>query len=164
MNQPVTNYISILNTLKGKIQQARYNASVVVNVELLKLYWEIGTTILQQQKLEGWGAKVIDRLAIDLRVEFSDFKGLSVRNLKYMRAFAEAYPDFISDQQNIHSAKVVNNQSDIIVQTPSAQIENNDVQPVKFVQTPSVHMPTKLTTPCRLKLTTSCRSNLTPPF
>jgi predicted nuclease of restriction endonuclease-like (RecB) superfamily len=116
MSQPVTNYISILNTLKAKIQQARYNASIVVNVELLKLYWDIGNTILEQQKLEGWGAKVIDRLAIDLRVEFSDFKGLSVMNLKYMRAFAEAYPEFG------------------IVQTLSAQFEGTDIQTGIIVQ------------------------------
>lgn len=123
MNQPVTNYISILNSLKEKIRQARYNASVVVNVALLKLYWEIGNTILEQQKLEGWGTKVIDRLAIDLRVEFSDFKGLSVRNLKYMRAFAEAYPEFG------------------FVQTPSAQLKNTDIQPVEIVQTLSAQLP-----------------------
>ncbi len=44
-----------------------------------------------RQAQEGWGAKVIDRLALDLRREFPEMKGLSPRNLKYMRAFAEAY-------------------------------------------------------------------------
>jgi predicted nuclease of restriction endonuclease-like (RecB) superfamily len=46
-----------------------------------------------RQQQEGWGAKVIDRLAKDLKREFPDMKGFSPRNLKYMRAFAEAYPD-----------------------------------------------------------------------
>lgn len=56
-------------------------------------------TILQQQKKEGWGAKVIDRLAADLKSEFPDLKGLSLRNLKYMRVFAEAWPFFGIVQQ-----------------------------------------------------------------
>src|SRR5271157_1953418 len=123
MSQQITNYVSVLNSLKEKIRKSRYNASVVVNVELLKLYWDIGNTILNQQKLEGWGTKVIDRLAMDLRVEFSDFKGLSVRNLKYMRAFAEAYPEIG------------------IVQTLSAQFEDKDIQSVKFVQTLAAQIP-----------------------
>ena len=45
------------------------------------------------QTRQGWGAKVIEQLAKDLRLEFPDMQGLSKRNLQYMRAFAEAYPD-----------------------------------------------------------------------
>jgi predicted nuclease of restriction endonuclease-like (RecB) superfamily len=89
------NYHIILSSLKEKIKLARQNATLAVNNELLLVYWEIGNTISLQQKSEGWGTKVIDRLAADLKTEFPDFKGLSVRNLKYMKAFAEAYPDFI---------------------------------------------------------------------
>ena len=62
--------------------------------EMLFVYWQIGQTILAQQQKAGWGAKIIDRLSVDLKTEFPDFKGLSVRNLKYMRTFAEAYPQF----------------------------------------------------------------------
>ena len=46
-----------------------------------------------RQARQGWGAKVIDRLSQDLRSAFPDIKGFSPRNLKYMRAFAEAWPD-----------------------------------------------------------------------
>lgn len=88
------NYGSVLAGLKEKIRNARLKAIQSVNRQLLMLYWEIGNTILEQQRQEGWGAKVIDRLAADFKVEFEDNKGLSARNLKYMRAFAEAYPDF----------------------------------------------------------------------
>jgi len=59
---------------------------------LIILYWEIGRLILERQEAEGWGAKVIDRLSVDLNREFPNMKGLSSRNLKYMRAFAETYP------------------------------------------------------------------------
>ncbi len=57
---------------------------------MVLLYWEIGKIILARQQAEGWGAKVIDRLSADLRAAFPDMGGLSARNLKYMRAFAEA--------------------------------------------------------------------------
>ncbi len=60
---------------------------------MIQLYWEIGKFILAQQEKEGWGTKVIDRLSKDLRSEFTDMKDLSARNLKYMRKFAEAYPN-----------------------------------------------------------------------
>ncbi len=88
------NYESILTGLKDKIRQARMRAVRAVNTELISVYWEIGNTILLQQKKEGWGTKIIDRLAHDLKSEFPDMQGLSIRNFKYMRSFAEAYPDF----------------------------------------------------------------------
>ncbi len=70
---------------------------MTVNQELLKLYWQIGNDILQRQQQQGWGSKVIDQLAKDLRVAFPELKGFSARNLKYMRAFAEAWgePEFV---------------------------------------------------------------------
>ncbi|TXJ23161.1 MAG: DUF1016 domain-containing protein [Chitinophagaceae bacterium] len=114
------NYILVLQDLKGKIQQARQRAILAVNSELLLAYWEIGNTILIQQKKEGWGTKVISRLIADLKTEFPDMKGLSPRNFKYMRAFAEAYPNFI--QSNKSLSKNNDNQSPIIVQQLVAQL------------------------------------------
>lgn len=64
-----------------------------VNRELVLLYWAIGRRILENQRLEGWGAKVIDRLSQDLRQAFPEMTGFSPRSLKYMRAFAAAWPD-----------------------------------------------------------------------
>ena len=86
-------YSEFLANLKRRVQKARLKAALSVNQELILLYWEIGQMILERQRKEGWGAKVIDRLAHDLRKEFPDMKGFSARNLKYMRSFAEAYPD-----------------------------------------------------------------------
>lgn len=86
-------YTDWLSDLKSRIQNARMRAALAVNAELVRLYWEIGHDIIARQKLQGWGAKVIERLADDLRREFPDMKGFSPRNLKYMRAFAEAWPD-----------------------------------------------------------------------
>jgi predicted nuclease of restriction endonuclease-like (RecB) superfamily len=85
-------YLEVLEDIKEWVRTARIRASLSVNRELIILYWEIGRLILERQEAEGWGAKVIDRLSIDLNREFPDMKGLSSRNLKYMRAFADAYP------------------------------------------------------------------------
>lgn len=58
------------------------------------MYKEIGSIIANQEKKAGWGAKIIEKLSDDLRAEFEDMKGLSPRNLRYMRDFALAYPGF----------------------------------------------------------------------
>ncbi|MFZ9739446.1 MAG: PDDEXK nuclease domain-containing protein [Prochlorotrichaceae cyanobacterium] len=86
-------YEGFLKDLKTRIRQAQVKAALAVNQELILLYWQIGQDILQCQSEQGWGAKVIDRLSRDLKIEFPDMTGFSPRNLKYMRAFAEAYPD-----------------------------------------------------------------------
>ena len=83
-------YEEFLGELKERIKQAQVKAVLAVNRELILLYWQIGRDILLRQQQQGWGAKVIDRLAADLRKAFPEMKGFSSRNLKYMRAFAEA--------------------------------------------------------------------------
>lgn len=86
-------YAAFVSDLKQKIAAARHRAGLSINRELVVLYWTIGNDILGRQEREGWGAKVIDRLAGDLGRAFPEMTGLSARNLKYMRAFAEAWPD-----------------------------------------------------------------------
>ncbi|MBD1866450.1 DUF1016 domain-containing protein [Cyanobacteria bacterium FACHB-471] len=85
------NYAVFLNDLKQRIRQAQVKAALAVNQELLLLYWQVGKEILERQQLEGWGAKIIDRLAKDLKQEFPDINGFSRSNLKYMRLFAQSY-------------------------------------------------------------------------
>jgi predicted nuclease of restriction endonuclease-like (RecB) superfamily len=101
---PFPGYDSFLCDLKQRIQAAQLKAAVAVNTELVLLYWSIGRDILTRQTEQGWGAKVIEKLSADLRRAFPDMQGFSPRNLKYMRAFAEAWPD------------------EAIVQAPLAQI------------------------------------------
>lgn len=92
-------YAHFLSELKAEIRSAQVRAAVSVNRELVLLYWNIGRQILERQKAEGWGAKVVDRLADDLRTAFPEMKGFSPRNIKYMRRLAEAYPDLVIVQQ-----------------------------------------------------------------
>jgi len=94
-------YADLLRNLKERIRAAQVRASLSVNQELVLLYWQIGRDILARQETQGWGSKVIDRLAVDLRREFPEMKGFSSRNLKYMRALAEAYMDAQFVQQAV---------------------------------------------------------------
>jgi predicted nuclease of restriction endonuclease-like (RecB) superfamily len=92
-------YAAWLADLKSRIQRARSQAALAVNQELVRLYHHLGSEILARQDRQGWGAKVIDRLAVDLAAEFPDMKGLSSRNLKYMKVFAELCPALQIGQQ-----------------------------------------------------------------
>lgn len=92
-------YQDLLARLKSQIQTAQVRAAVSVNRELVLLYWQIGKEILLRQQEQGWGAKVIDQLAKDLHQAFPEMQGFSPRNLKYMRALAEAWPDETIVQQ-----------------------------------------------------------------
>lgn len=93
LTPPPAGYDEFLTDLKGRIRSAQVKAALAVNRELVLLYWQIGRDILARQQDQGWGAKVVDRLSRDLRAAFPEMKGFSPRNLKYMRAFAAAWPD-----------------------------------------------------------------------
>src|SRR5215470_10977450 len=86
-------YVVVLDEIKRRIRQERLRIVMAANSAMVLLYWDIGQMILQRQERAGWGARVIDRLAMDLRDAFPDMEGFSPRNLKYMRAFAAAWPE-----------------------------------------------------------------------
>lgn len=92
-------YAELLGLLKDRIRNARVRAALAVNRELILLYWHIGRELRTRQEQAGWGAKVIEQLAGDLRREFPDMKGLSARNLKYMKQLAQVWPDEPKVQQ-----------------------------------------------------------------
>src|SRR5688572_5895787 len=92
-------YPQILEEIKAGIRQARLKAVLSANAQMLYLYWQIGKTILEQQQQANWGDKVTEQLADDLKREFPDMKGFSLRNINYMRQFAAVYPDFTIVQQ-----------------------------------------------------------------
>jgi predicted nuclease of restriction endonuclease-like (RecB) superfamily len=93
LTPPPPDYAEWLVELKARIHGAQQRAALAVNRELVALYWQIGRDILARQVAQGWGAKVIERLAHDLQAAFPEMKGFSVRNLKYMRAFAQAWTE-----------------------------------------------------------------------
>jgi predicted nuclease of restriction endonuclease-like (RecB) superfamily len=94
-------YLDFIQQIKNAVSQQRLKALVSANASMIVLYWEIGNSILQQQLQQGWGAKVIDRMSVDLKNEFPEISGFSPRNLKYMRKFAEAWPDLEIVQRTV---------------------------------------------------------------
>jgi predicted nuclease of restriction endonuclease-like (RecB) superfamily len=84
-------YSEWLDHLKAEIRQSQGRAALSVNAGMIHLYWRLGREILAKQATQGWGKRVIDHLAEDLRKEFPDMKGISARSLRYMRDFAAAY-------------------------------------------------------------------------
>jgi uncharacterized protein DUF1016 len=86
-------YAALLKDIKERVRTAQMCATLAVNRELILLYWSIGRDILDRQKAEGSGTKVIDRLAKGLGTEFPGVEGFSPRSLKHMRTFAGEWPD-----------------------------------------------------------------------
>ena len=103
MNKSIlpSTYAPLLADLKARVRAAQVRAAVSVNRELILLYWHIGREILQAQKSEGWGTKVVERLAKDLAAEFPEMKGLSRTNVLHMRAFAAAWKPLEIVQQPV---------------------------------------------------------------
>ena len=91
--QPSASYVTLLKEIKERVHSAQVCAAFAVNGELILLYWQVGRDISSRFDGEGWGTKVIDRLAKGIGAEFSGVEGFSVWNLRYRRSFAEAWPE-----------------------------------------------------------------------
>jgi predicted nuclease of restriction endonuclease-like (RecB) superfamily len=94
-------YASTLQDIKAHLRSARVRAVLAANPIVIEAYWHTGKIILQRQSESAWGAKVIDRLAADLREEFPDMRGLSARNLLAMKIFAREFPNGPITQQPV---------------------------------------------------------------
>ena len=99
LSENIKSYKQLFSEIKDKVKTAQIKAFVSVNQELIRLYWDIGNSILKKQKEEGWGSKTIERLAKDLKSAFPDMKGFSLTNIKYMVQFAKEYQEFTISQQ-----------------------------------------------------------------
>lgn len=119
-------YAPLLADIKARVQSARVKAGLAANRELLALYWDIGRLILDRQKREGWGAKVIDRLALDLQRAFPRMSGFSRTNLLYMRAFAEAWSETPIGLQPVRQLPAASAE---IVQQPVGQLAGPIMHP-----------------------------------
>lgn len=108
------------------IETSKLRTAISVNADTLTLYWNIGNSILQKQKEKGWGKKVIEQLSKDLSNRFPNDRGYSIRNLKYMRQFSEAYPDFPILQVPLAKLK-----GQAIWQVPLAELEDKEQEIVQ---------------------------------
>ena len=91
MSSDLAFYDELLVEIKDRIRQGQTRAALSANAEMIVMYWDIGRMIHQRQKEKGWGAGVIPRLAVDLKNELPEVKGLSERNIGYMIRFAREY-------------------------------------------------------------------------
>jgi len=88
-----TQYFELRDLIFKQIKETRQRFIMQANTGMIELYWHIGNQILQRQRSEGWGAKVIDRLSSDLKEEFPEMNGFSARNLRNMKKFADLYSE-----------------------------------------------------------------------
>ncbi|MGX1160754.1 putative nuclease of restriction endonuclease-like (RecB) superfamily [Arthrobacter sp. SLBN-100] len=87
-------YPELLASVSGEVYSGRSRAVSAASHEMLVSYWAVGNELMKRESEEGWGSRVVTRLSADLRSSFPEARGFSPRNLRYMKAFAEAWPDF----------------------------------------------------------------------
>ena len=84
-------YAALLRKIKQRVLIAQQRAIYVANEEMLRMYWDIGGLLQQSQEADGWGKKTLQRLAADLKNDYSEIKGFTVRNMQYMVQFFNEY-------------------------------------------------------------------------
>jgi predicted nuclease of restriction endonuclease-like (RecB) superfamily len=136
-------YSDLLNEIKTRVRQGQLRANLSANAEMLSAYWDIGKMIQERQKQEGWGKGVIPRLAIDLKNEFSEIKGFSVRNIQMMVQFYNEYKNFTPNTQpsvaqlekQSNSNQAIIQLKEQIMQLPVAQLDfvDNKTQLIAFI-------------------------------
>ncbi len=119
-------YKQWLKQLKAQIQQQQVKIGLQVNAGMLATYWYIGSQLNEKIEKAGWGARVIDFLSEDLQKAFPNKQGFSIRNLKYMRQFAVAYPNFLIGQQAV--AQLENQKKQIQQEKPKTNKVNKSNQ------------------------------------
>jgi len=84
-------YAALLRKIKQRVQVAQQRSIYAVNEEMLRMYWDIGEMLQQSQDTDGWGQKTLQRLSVDLKNDYSEIKGFSVRNMQCMIQFFNEY-------------------------------------------------------------------------
>jgi len=106
-------YGELLGEIKARIARSRIEAALAANHVLIDLYWHIGRSIVERQKLQGWGKSVVEQLARDIQAAFPGIPGFSQNNIWRMRAFYLAYTEEVTilsqpvtelDGENLRSA------------------------------------------------------------
>ena len=91
MSDNFRGYAALLRKIKQRVLIAQQRAIYAANEEMLRMYWDIGGMLQQSQDADGWGKKTLQRLASDLKNDYSEIKGFTVRNMQYMVQFFNEY-------------------------------------------------------------------------
>lgn len=97
-------YAVLLRKIKQRVQIAQQRAIYAANEEVLRMYWEVGEMLQQSQETDGWGQKTLQRLAVDLKNDYTDIKGFSVRNMQHMMQFFNEYNQDLTMVKDAYSA------------------------------------------------------------
>lgn len=108
------NYAALLRQIKQRVLLAQQRAIYAANEEMLRMYWDIGKMLQQSQQTDGWGKKTLQRLSVDLKNDYPEIKGFSVRNMQYMMQFFGEYNQELT---------MVKGSTPIITQSVIAQLE-----------------------------------------
>lgn len=118
-------YAALLRQIKQRVLLAQQRAIYAANEELLRMYWDIGGMLQQSQEIDGWGKKTLQRLSVDLKNDYPEIKGFSVRNMQCMMQFFGEYNQELT---------AVKRASCEIAQPPVAQLDrHNFTLPVKHL-------------------------------
>jgi len=129
-------YKEFIKRIKTKVQQAQIKASIKVNVELLKFYWELGEEIIEKQKSASWGSGFLQQINKDLTTSFPDIKGFSLSNIQYIRRWVLFYT-----KSGTSCATFTSN---LIIQGCSPRLHRFNIYPFSFVGVFMGKHPTKL--------------------
>lgn len=80
----------VINNIKNEIKTTQYKVAVENNINLISMYFRLGKILNDNFK---YGNRFIDAVSKNLKVEFPNSTGFSVRNLKYMKKFYLEYKD-----------------------------------------------------------------------
>ena len=139
---------AFVNAIGSEIEQAQVRLISAANAQMLFHYWKMGNYILYHQNLQGWGGKVIKKLALAIRFNYPEKKGYSERNLTYMCQFARSYPlnvlrSFIDTDARLSVPSIQNVTNEVLklnngqfTQELTAQIQSTDSQLLEFTQEP----------------------------
>ena len=116
-------YIALLNNVKKRVDLAQQRLAATANEEMLRMYWDIGEMLHASQKSDGWGNKTLQRLSTDIKNEYSDVKGFSVRNLQCMIQF---YLEYEKNLTSTKSKKAI--AQSVTAQLPTLPVKHMDSQ------------------------------------
>lgn len=137
---------AFVSAIGSEIEQAQVRLISAANAQMLFHYWKMGNYILYHQNLQGWGGKVIKKLAQAIRFNYPEKKGYSERNLTYMCQFARSYPlsvlrCFIETDARLSLPNIRNVTDEVLklnngqfTQELAAQIQSVDFQELEFTQ------------------------------
>ena len=84
------NFKNVINNIKNEINTTRIKVAIEANKNLVGLYYKVGKILNDNFE---YGNKFIDEVSRELKLEFPNIAGFSVRNLKYMKKFYLEYKD-----------------------------------------------------------------------